>query len=165
MASLAVVLLLCVLASPVWGEAACDCGTFLSTDQWVQQVVILRSTLVDNCHAFITCRRACIEQFLEVTGGGNLSHQLDDGETVGQLFCRALNERGDPHLPAHLVHLYMSLCEGPWEYAEVSTREPLCCLDGQHSSCQAFPQGKMSTMPVLQHARVVVQAVYHTSNI
>ena len=52
-------------------------------------------------------------QWREVTGGGDLCHQLENGHSVGEEMCRALAEREIDNLPPHEVSIVQEVLVAP----------------------------------------------------
>ncbi|XP_042230487.1 uncharacterized protein LOC121871945 [Homarus americanus] len=122
--------------SLAWGqEMHCHCATFVSTVEGGILMHNLPYTEVTDCDDFEGCESRCTKEFIDLTDGGDLDHELEDGNIVGQLCCDTAAAEGYENLMPSEVYMYSSICHGPWLYNGYKSKQKLCCDEGKYVHC------------------------------
>ncbi|XP_076056398.1 uncharacterized protein LOC143034345 [Oratosquilla oratoria] len=117
------------------GFSKCRCGLFTNRSFGESLVYELPGIDVGSCESHFQCKTLCQNEFRDMTNNGDMYHMLDDGITsIGQFLC----EKYGRNLENEYIYNYYELCNGPWEYAEQHSMQPLCCYKGTEYPCSNF---------------------------
>ncbi|XP_042882668.1 uncharacterized protein LOC122259792 [Penaeus japonicus] len=114
----------------------CTCAPFASFEHSEIMVYYSKEFTIDNCiNDVLMCRTKCRQYFEDNTNGGDLWHPIE-GATVGQHICNYVFTNDlMPFLMHKKVHGYYQVCGGAWQYAEVTSKDALCCELGSQKHC------------------------------
>ncbi|XP_071533761.1 uncharacterized protein [Panulirus ornatus] len=115
-------------------EPWCRCGLFVSSRYSEIMVYEMPEIPIVSCTEHDICRGMCRNELCEYTDDLNLWAMVGN-ETVGQYVCTGLYGNYYYFIHNRYVHAYYELCGGPWEYADLTSQQMLCCNRGEHEHC------------------------------
>ncbi|XP_064077826.1 mucin-2-like [Macrobrachium nipponense] len=121
-------------------DAPCECAVFININGTDVLLTDLPTEYVNFCDQHEPCQSHCASEFDDLTFGGDLSFETDDGP-VGQILCSLLG------LPVEdeFVSVYSNLCNTTWEDSGDTTLQPLCCDDSSNYYECPVPTTDMTT--------------------
>ncbi|XP_047483756.1 uncharacterized protein LOC125035420 [Penaeus chinensis] len=114
----------------------CTCAPFVSFEHTEVMVYNSHEIKINDCeNDKRKCNNECNAYLSSNTNEGDLWYAIN-GATVGQHVCSYVFQHDlMPFLMHKMVYGYYQVCGGAWQYAEISSKEPLCCELGNQKHC------------------------------